>query len=65
VEFTETFTDNVTGKVRKNEQTLYMDSISNILKMANRAGFLFHGKVTMKECNQDDNQYLFVLERMM
>jgi SAM-dependent methyltransferase len=65
VEFTETFTDNVTGKVRKNEQTLYMDSISDILKMANRAGFLFHGKVTMKECNQDDNQYLFVLERMM
>jgi SAM-dependent methyltransferase len=65
VEFCETFTDKATGKVRKNEQTLYMESITDILNMANLAGFLFHGKVTMKECNKDENQYLFVLERMM
>jgi SAM-dependent methyltransferase len=65
VEFTQTFTDRGSGKVRKNEQILYMESISDILKMANEAGFVFHGKAVMTECNKDENQYLFILERIM
>ena len=61
----ETFTDKQTKKVRQNEQTLYMESINDILKLANRSGFIFHGKTTMKDYNNDENQYLYVLERVM
>jgi SAM-dependent methyltransferase len=61
----ESFTDNNTKQVRQNEQTLYMDSINDILKMANQCGFIFHAKVNMKEYNKDENQYLYVLERLM
>lgn len=61
--FTETFVDKKTKHIRQNEQTLYMDSIENIEKMASSAGFIFHGKVNMKKCsNGDENQYLYILE---
>ena len=62
--FTETFIDKKTKHIRQNEQTLYMDSIENIEKMAVSVGFIFHGKVNMKKCsNGDENQYLYILER--
>jgi hypothetical protein len=61
----ESFTDKQTKHVRQNEQTLYMDSINDILKMANRCGFIFHAKVDMSEYNKDQHQYLYVLERLM
>jgi SAM-dependent methyltransferase len=61
--FTETFVDKKTKHIRQNEQTLYIDSIENIEKMASSAGFIFHGKVNMKKCsNGDENQYLYILE---
>jgi SAM-dependent methyltransferase len=62
--FIETFTDNKSKHIRKNEQTLYMDNIENIEKMALSAGFIFHGKVDMNKCSGGDkNQYLYILER--
>lgn len=62
--FTETFIDKKTKHIRQNEQTLYMDTIENIEKLALSAGFIFHGKVNMKKCaNGDENQYLYILER--
>uniref|UniRef100_A0A6C0DLH0 Methyltransferase type 11 domain-containing protein n=1 Tax=viral metagenome TaxID=1070528 RepID=A0A6C0DLH0_9ZZZZ len=62
--FTETFIDKKTKHIRQNEQTLYMDTIENIEKMALSVGFIFHGKVNMKKCsNGDENQYLYILER--
>jgi hypothetical protein len=63
--FTQKIKDKKTKNIRENEQTLYMDSINDILKMASLAGFIFHGKADMKELNQDENQYLYVLERTM
>ena len=61
----ETFTDNATKNIRENEQTLYMENINTILKIANREGFIFHGKINMKEYNGDENQFIYVLERMV
>lgn len=63
--FTEKIKDKKTKNIRQNEQTMYMDSISDVMKMANRAGFLFHGKMNMMELNKDQYQYLYVLERTM
>jgi len=66
VVFTETFTDMETGKIRKNEQMLYMESIRDILGTASQCGFVFQAKVEMTDgiC-KDANQFLYVLERIM
>ena len=61
----ETFKDRETKHIRQNERIMYMDGINDILKIANLEGFVFHGKVSMKEYNCDDNQYLYVLEKVM
>jgi len=63
--FTETFTDKATQHVRQNEQTLYMEDIDDILKMASRCGFVLHGKVDMNSFNGDENQFLYILERQL
>jgi hypothetical protein len=42
-----------------------MESIDEILGMAKRAGFIVHAKTSTKGMNGDDNQYLYVLERIM
>jgi cyclopropane fatty-acyl-phospholipid synthase-like methyltransferase len=65
VQFKETFTDKQTNNIRQNEQTLYMENNNEILEMANQAGFILHGKVDMKECVNDEHQYLYILERPM
>jgi SAM-dependent methyltransferase len=62
--FTEKFS-NSNGNIRQNEQTLYMDSIDSILKIAIRRGFIVHSKMNMSKANGDENQYLYVLERAM
>jgi len=59
----QSFTDKETKHVRQNEETLYMDSIDEILAIASRAGFILHGKTNMARCNGDQHQYLYVLER--
>jgi ubiquinone/menaquinone biosynthesis C-methylase UbiE len=65
VSFTETFTDKVTNNVRQNEQTYYMEEVDDILQMASKSGFIIQGKVDMKSCNGDENQFLFILERQL
>jgi len=61
--FQETFTDSHSRNVRMNEQILFMESLDNIIYMAQYAGFIVHGQVNLKEANQDKYQYLFLLER--
>jgi len=61
----ETFTDAATNNIRQNELTLYMDPIENILKMAKRNGFIVQGKSDMKSFNQDENQFIYILERTL
>jgi SAM-dependent methyltransferase len=48
------------GKVRKQEHTLYMESESDIINMAQDAGFIINGKIDMMGCAYD-NQYLYIL----
>ena len=62
---TETFTDSLTGNVRQNEQTLYMEDIEDIISMTSYVGFIPHGKVDLKESSKDENQFLYVFERPM
>jgi SAM-dependent methyltransferase len=59
----ETLVDNETAYIRQNEQTLYMESLSDILDMATSTGFILHGYATMKKCNGDEHQYLYIFER--
>jgi SAM-dependent methyltransferase len=65
VTFIQTFTDKVTKNIRQNEQTMKMESIDEILDIAKRSGFIVHAKTSMKGCNGDENQYLYVLERTL
>jgi hypothetical protein len=39
--------------------------VQDILKIAGACGFIVHAKADMKECNGDENQYLYILERQM
>lgn len=50
------------GKTRKQEQTLYMEDINAIVKMAQNVGFLVHAKINMTECSYE-NQYLYVFTK--
>jgi SAM-dependent methyltransferase len=68
--FKEKFIDKETKNVREHEQTMYMESISTILKMASKAGFIVKGKVDMTTVNKkgpyaDRFQFLYILERVM
>jgi len=70
VVFKEKFLDKETKNIRENEQTLYMDSINSILKMANKAGFTLKGKLDManvikKGPHADKYQYIYIFERTM
>jgi trans-aconitate methyltransferase len=47
------------GKIRKQEQTLYIEDISAIVKMVQNVGFLLHAKINMMECSYE-NQYVYV-----
>jgi len=60
---TETFKDTETANVRQNEQTLFMEDLTQIIKLAKSCGFNVHAKVDMEPCNGDPNQYLYILER--
>jgi ubiquinone/menaquinone biosynthesis C-methylase UbiE len=61
----ETFTDVATGKIRQNEQTLFMESRDKILMIAKMSGFIVHGQVNMTRYNGDSHQYIYVLEKIM
>jgi len=62
--FTETFQDNTTYKIRKNERVMYMpNDMENILYDAQYCGFLVVSQINYKAFNGDENQFLFILER--
>lgn len=56
----ETFTDTQTNYIRKNEHTLYMENIENILKMTVDCGFSTLSKINLI---QDDNKFIYILQR--
>ena len=60
VYFSETFTDSQTQHVRKQDQILYMENIDHILKIALICGFSVFSKINLI---QDDNQFIYILER--
>ncbi len=58
--FSETFKDDGTNNVRKNEHVLHMETQKEILAKAKKAGFIFHGKSDMVNCMYE-YQYLYYL----
>ena len=58
----ETFVDGKTKGVRKNEATLYMEDVEQILLLARTCGFLVHGQTNLME-HGDEHQYIYLLER--
>lgn len=58
--FIETFTDDKTGNVRKNDNTIYMNSQSDILNLAKNVGFIMQAQLDMVNC-QYEYQYLYIL----
>lgn len=60
VHFSETFTDSQTQHVRKQDQILYMENIEEILKITFKCGFSVLSKINLI---QDDNQFIYILER--
>lgn len=62
---TETFIDSNTTHIRQNQQTLYVDSIKDILNTAQYSGFIVVGQFNMKENKNDEYQYIYILERPM
>jgi hypothetical protein len=76
VTYEEKFIDNDTKHVRQNEHTLYMDDIDSIIGMAIKVGFSLKGKMNMAKVQKkpaihlqnpyaDENQYLYIFERLM
>jgi SAM-dependent methyltransferase len=65
--FKETFTDKLSSNVRQNEQTLYMEDISDIIKSVQFSGFILQGKTDMENVpvTRDKHQYLYIFERPM
>ena len=58
--FVEKFKNDSDGKVRKNELTMYMPDIQQILDEAQSSGFTLESKVDLLQC-QYEYQYLYVL----
>jgi len=50
------------GKVRKQEQILYMEDLPTIVNMAQEAGFILHAKVDMVKCAYE-YQYLYIFTK--
>lgn len=48
------------GKVRKQEQKLYMEDTQDILTIAQQCGFILQGKIDLVQCAYE-NQYLYIL----
>jgi hypothetical protein len=47
------------GKIRKQQQKLYMEDTATIVNIAQECGFILHGKLDMVKCAYD-NQYLYI-----
>ena len=57
--FVEKFKNDKDGKVRKNEHTLYMEDMQEIVNMAKNAGFILESTVDLVQC-QYEYQYLYI-----
>ena len=60
--FEETFTDDATNHVRKNEHTFYMEPQKHILLKAKKVGFILDGHANMVKCRYE-YQYLYFLRK--
>jgi SAM-dependent methyltransferase len=61
----ETMQDKLTNKIRQNEKTLYMESIPELLRIAQQCGFIAKSTLKLKDILDDEYQYLYVLERTL
>jgi hypothetical protein len=50
------------GKVRKQQQMLYMEDTSTIVNAAQEAGFILQGKIDLVKCAYE-NQYLYLFTK--
>lgn len=50
------------GRVRKQQQTLYMEDTSAIINNAQDCGFILHGKIDLVKCAYE-NQYLYIFAK--
>lgn len=57
--FVEKFKNDNDGKVRKNEHTLYMEDVQQIVDMAQGVGFILESKIDLLQC-QYEYQYLYM-----
>jgi SAM-dependent methyltransferase len=57
--FTEKFKNDSDGKVRKNEQIMYMQDIQEIVDEAQGCGFIVEAKIDLLQC-QYEYQYLYI-----
>ncbi len=64
VRHVETFTDKQTGNIRENEHILAMDDEKAILDAARLSQFVGYGQFTMKEYNGDENQTVYILQKI-
>jgi len=60
--FHETFEDDATDSIRKNEHHMEMEPHEYILRIAQAEGFILTKKTDMGQCGYD-NQYLYTLQR--
>ena len=60
----ETFKDNKTSKIRQNVQTLHMEKLDYLVHMISNIGFIVKGKFDMKKCIDDDNQFMYIFEKI-
>ena len=58
----ETFTDDVSGKIRQNTHKYDMPSHKQILKMAKETGFVMSGEIDLVHC-MNEYQYLYILKK--
>ena len=50
------------GKIRKQEQILYMDDLDSIVRQAKDSGLILHAKVNLVQCAYE-YQYLYIFTR--
>jgi SAM-dependent methyltransferase len=62
--FVEKFKNDSDGKVRKNEHTLYMPDVQQIVNEAQSCGFIVESKADLLQC-QYEYQYLYVFVKPM
>lgn len=61
----ETMQDKMTNKIRQNEKILYMESMEQILQIAQQCGFIAKSTLKLTDIIDDEYQYLVVLERTL